>query len=241
MINFIPILSLIGSDIGRVVEACLVDWGLENIFTITVDDASYNDTGIQYMNRECKWNFCVLEGKWTHVRCMTCVMSLVAQDMIKEMDGSVDSVREAVRYVTQTPETLKKLKEFAKLEKFECQKSLCLDVRTQWSSTYLMLSVAVIYEQAFDRLAVEDFVYQSNFGEQPRLPTSFDWDNVKRLVGFLQHYYQFTLRSSGTKYTTSNTFLDSVSCIHSVLKECFASEDHVVVDMSSRTKRNLDK
>ncbi|KAI7746458.1 hypothetical protein M8C21_022551 [Ambrosia artemisiifolia] len=241
VINFCPILSLKGRDIGKAVEVCLVDWGLENIFTITIDNASSNDTAIQYIKRKCKSNLCVLKGKWTHVRCMTRLINLVVYDMIKKMYSSVDSVREAVRYVTQTPATFKKFKELAKLEKVECQKSLFMDVPTQWSSTYLMLSVAIKYERAFDRLEIEDFVFRNDLGEQPQAPSSFDWDNVKRLVGFLQHYYQFTLKVSGTKYTTSNTFLDSVSCIHSVLKECFSSEDRVLMEISSSMKKKLDK
>ncbi|KAI7737469.1 hypothetical protein M8C21_018378 [Ambrosia artemisiifolia] len=241
VLNFCPISSLRGVDIGRVIELCLVEWGLENIFTVTVDNASNNDTAIHYVKRKCKSNLSVLKGKWAHVRCMTRVMNLVVQDLIRKMDGSVDSVRAAVRYVTQSPAALEKFKEFAKMENIECQKSLCLDVPMRWNTTYLMLSVAILYERAFDMLSIEDFVYKNDHGERHRVPSTFDWDNVKRLVGFLQHYYQFTLKVSGTRYTTSNTFLESISCIHNVLKECFSSEDHVLMQMSSRMKTKLDK
>ncbi|GKD13144.1 mitogen-activated protein kinase, conserved site-containing protein, partial [Tanacetum coccineum] len=147
VINFSPISSRRESDIGRAVELCLVDWGLQNIFTITVDNASTNDITIEYLKSKFvrKDNLCVLKGKWTHVRSITRVINLVVQDVTKEMGSSVDSVRAAVRYVSHSPARLKKFKEFAKLEKIECQKSLCLDVPTRWNSTLLMLTVALTY------------------------------------------------------------------------------------------------
>ena len=61
-----------------------------------------------------------------------------------------------------------------------------------------MLSVAIEYEKVFDRFLEEDYVFMRDLGEGPGLPTSNDWANMRRLVGFLQHFYLLTLRVSGT-------------------------------------------
>ncbi|KAJ9546987.1 hypothetical protein OSB04_019530 [Centaurea solstitialis] len=71
VLNFCPISSHKGHEIGRAIELCLVDWGLQNVFTVTVDNASNNDITLEYLknnifNRE---KLCVLKAKWAHVRC----------------------------------------------------------------------------------------------------------------------------------------------------------------------------
>ncbi|XP_076889107.1 uncharacterized protein LOC143539778 [Bidens hawaiensis] len=196
------------------VELCLLDWGFQNVFGVAVDNASSNGTAMEYV-----------------------------KDGIKELSGSVDSVRAAVRYVRQSPARLRKFMEYAKLEKIETEKSLCLDVPTRWNSTYLMLSVAILYERAFDRLATEDYVYTTDLmmNDGPGAPHSVDWENMKRLVGFLRHFYELTLKVSGTKYITSNGYVDSRSCIHVILKECSSSEDVGVKGMGVSMKKKFDK
>ncbi|GJY47055.1 zinc finger BED domain-containing protein RICESLEEPER 2-like protein, partial [Tanacetum coccineum] len=97
------------------------------------------------------------------------------------------------------------------------------------------------YKRAFDRLAIEDFAYRSGFEDRHKMPSSFDWDNVKRLVGFLQHYYQLILRVSGTKNITSNTFLDSISSIHTVTMDSISGEDDEVRKISLGVKKKFDQ
>ena len=46
IINFCPIVSHKGEDIGRAVEQCLRQWEISRVFTITVDNASANDVAV---------------------------------------------------------------------------------------------------------------------------------------------------------------------------------------------------
>ena len=48
IISFVPITSHRGEYIAKGLENCLLDWGLKNIFTVTVDNASSNDTAIGF-------------------------------------------------------------------------------------------------------------------------------------------------------------------------------------------------
>lgn len=204
VINFCTVTSHRGNDIGRAIENCLIDWDLRNVLTVTVDNASSNDVAIEYLSSKLvKWgDNCILNAKWTHVRCMAHIINLIVQDGLKELGVSVDRVRTAIRWVRLSTARCAKFKEFASLEKIECQKSLVLDVPTRWNSTYLMLSVAVEYERAFDRFSEEDYVYTRDLEEGPGVPNSDDWGNARRLVGFLRYFYELTLRVSGTKYFT---------------------------------------
>lgn len=162
VINFCQICSHKGKDIRRAVETCLSDWDLDDkVLTVTVDNASSNDTACDYLKSKLvkQSDHSILEGKWMHVRCIAHIMNLIVQKGLKELGGSIDRIRATVQWVKLSPARLKRFKDFSIFEKIERGKSLCLDVPTRWNSTYLMLSVAIEYERAFDRLAKEDSVY----------------------------------------------------------------------------------
>ena len=75
-----PMLSHKGTDIGAVVLKCWQEWGINNVFTITVDNASYNDTTIAYLKKKISSrNKCILGGKWSHVKCIAYIMNLIVK------------------------------------------------------------------------------------------------------------------------------------------------------------------
>ena len=51
ILNFCPISSHKGESIGMVIEKCLLNWGIDKLFTITVDNASSNDVAIGYLRK----------------------------------------------------------------------------------------------------------------------------------------------------------------------------------------------
>ena len=51
ILNFCQIPGHSAEIIGKAVEKCLTGWGIQSIFSITVDNASSNDLGIQYLKR----------------------------------------------------------------------------------------------------------------------------------------------------------------------------------------------
>ena len=51
ILNFCPIDSHKGDAIGKNVEMCLLAWGIDRVFTITVDNLSSNNTGISVLKR----------------------------------------------------------------------------------------------------------------------------------------------------------------------------------------------
>ncbi|GJR01522.1 putative leucine-rich repeat domain-like protein [Tanacetum coccineum] len=65
----------------------------------------------------------------------------------------------------------------------------------------------------------EDRHYRDDL-EKTGVPISSDWANVRRLTKFLEHFYQLTLKVSGTLYVTSNSFLDDITSIEAALNNC---------------------
>ena len=64
----------------------------------------------------------------------------------------VKRVREAVRYIRNSPTRLYKFKEFADLLGVESKCSLSLDVATRWNSTYVMLKNACLFDKVFKNM-----------------------------------------------------------------------------------------
>lgn len=51
ILNFCQISSQKGEAIGKAIEKCLLSWGIENVMTITINNASSNDTTILYLKK----------------------------------------------------------------------------------------------------------------------------------------------------------------------------------------------
>uniref|UniRef100_A0A803LW48 Cytochrome P450 n=1 Tax=Chenopodium quinoa TaxID=63459 RepID=A0A803LW48_CHEQI len=172
-----------GEEIGKEIEKCLLDWELEKVFCITVDNASSNDTAIGYMRRKINgWKAGVLKGRFLHMRCVAHIVNLVVSDGLKIVNESITRVRQAVRFIKQSP--------------------------SRWNSTFLMLDAALVFEYAFERYSEEDphYVIELNEREGKGCPTSEDWETVRRFSEFLQVFYDLTLRVSGSLHVTSNLF-----------------------------------
>ncbi|XP_050260111.1 zinc finger BED domain-containing protein RICESLEEPER 1-like [Quercus robur] len=76
----------------------LREWGIDGIFTLTVDNASSNLTTIKFLQRVTKdWNGAVLGNEYMHMRCCAHILNLIVGEGLKEIDAYVAKVREAVR------------------------------------------------------------------------------------------------------------------------------------------------
>ncbi|KAI5323492.1 hypothetical protein L3X38_032564 [Prunus dulcis] len=67
ILNFCVIPNHKGNTTGRLVKACLNGWGIDKVFTISVDNASSNDGCISYMKKRLeKWNSLIGDGSLLH-------------------------------------------------------------------------------------------------------------------------------------------------------------------------------
>ncbi|XP_043818222.1 zinc finger BED domain-containing protein RICESLEEPER 2-like [Manihot esculenta] len=241
IINFCPISSHKGEAVGRAIETCLLEWGLDKVFTVTVDNASSNDVAISYLKKKlANWGVSVANSTYLHMRCMAHIINLVVQDGLKDVNDSVMKVRDAVRYIRSSPARLKRFKECVLHEKIESKSSLCLDVPTRWNSTYLMLNTAQKYERAFERYESQDPMFKIDMGENG-IPDYYDWTQVRKMADMLAHFYELTLRISGSRYVTSNLFFSEVSDLAFILNQWINSNDLDMKSMGERMKVKFDK
>ncbi|GKV49579.1 hypothetical protein SLEP1_g56319 [Rubroshorea leprosula] len=213
ILNFCPVESHKREELGDLLERCLKDWGIEEVYALTVDNASSNGGVVRVLrNALTKWGTAVLGAQDLHMRCAAHIINLVVGDGVneEEMHKSVTAVKAAVKYIRQNPLRLKRFKVAVEFEDIETKKGLCLDVPTRWNSLYLMLDTAEKYEMAFERV-----------------------------VRFLKHFYYLTEKVSSSLYTISNLLFPEISEVDCLLKSW--EKDVDVKDMAQSMREKFHK
>jgi hypothetical protein len=241
IIGFFMVKGHRADDIGKDMEKCLAEWGLDKVFTITVDNASANNGAVSYMAKVTnKSKTSILESKLLHMRCAAHIVNLIVQEGLKELDISIKRVRAAVKFIKSSPSRIAKFKKCAELEKVNTKAFLALDVVTRWNSTYNMLKVAVAYEKVFERYAEDDPYYaiDLNGEKQPGVPDSDDWASAAKMAEFLEHFHKLTIRVSATLRPTAHIFFHEVAELNILLRSWCESSDPLRNEMA---KKNVSK
>jgi hypothetical protein len=235
IIKFDMISSHIGDDLGRLVESTMMEWGIDSLFTITVDNATNNDAMIKFLKRRLKAKpYSVLGCEFLHVRCAAHILNLVVTEGLKGLGACVSNIRNAVKFVRSSPARMAKFKSCIELEKITCTEMVCLDVQTRWNSTYLMLSYAEKYEKAFALLEDDE---SNHFVA----PSSIDWENARIFVKFLKSFYDATLKFSTSKNVTSNSYFIQLCIIQNTLNDGICSDNPILSSVSLDMKTKYDK
>jgi len=160
------------------------------LYTIIVDNAGSNNTTCAALIGEFqrRSRFLFPGREFLHVRCIGHILNLIVWDGLKVVGKSVKWARAAVRFISQSPSSLKRFQECVAAEKIECKASLSLDVPTRWNSTYKIIRTALVYEHAFTKYSKRDPYYNLELAkdDDANKPLySNDWKQVNHLLFFL--------------------------------------------------------
>ncbi|XP_075670294.1 zinc finger BED domain-containing protein RICESLEEPER 2-like [Castanea sativa] len=158
-----------GETLGKMVEMCLLDWGIDKILTITVDNAVSNSGLISFIQKKTKHRKATILGyKYLHLRCSAHILNLIVREGLTKMDETIVKVRKSVRYVRSSLQRQSTFKLCAEKEKVGFKSQLSLKVPTRWNYTYMMLEKAEKYQKTFERLEEEDPNYLRTIREEAK-------------------------------------------------------------------------
>lgn len=89
ILNFPQIGSHKGVAIGNMLLDLFGRWGIDRVFTITLDNASSNDTTISHLKKFLRVPEAILEYKFLHIRCCAHILNLVVKDGLREQHDSI--------------------------------------------------------------------------------------------------------------------------------------------------------
>nr|GMC49299.1 zinc finger BED domain-containing protein RICESLEEPER 2-like [Ipomoea batatas] len=109
VLNFVEVLPPHTSTcVCDAIYKCLQGWGItEKVWTITVDNASYNDSAVRLLNDSLSFHTTLpLDGKLFHVRCCAHILNILVQDGLSEIKSIIENVRDIVKYISASPQRL---------------------------------------------------------------------------------------------------------------------------------------
>ncbi|XP_015932520.1 zinc finger BED domain-containing protein RICESLEEPER 2-like [Arachis duranensis] len=102
---------------------------------------------------------------------------------------------------------------------------VCIDVKTRWNFTYLMLVAALKHQKAFELLEMQDKKFFEELNKGRGVPLIQDWDYAKSVLPFLEMFYDATLCISGSSYVASNLYMKEVFALGSRIQQYRDDDD----------------
>lgn len=215
---------------------CLEEWGIENnLATITVDNASYNDVVVRMLkeNLSMQSNLPYCGGKLFHVRCCAHILNILVQYGLDEINDVIKNVRESVKYITASPGRISIFSEIAK--QLRCPgKKLILDCSTRWNATHAMLSCALEFKRVFPQYQKIDHHYKT-------LPSTEDFEKAEQVCKFLELFSVVTNIISGSQYPTANLFITELKDIKELLDKEARGDNEYLKPVATKMKEKFDK
>ena len=126
-----------GINITTLINDEIIDLRIrDKIFTITLDNASNNDSAIQRLKRF--WKIKEDHAKLFHVRCCTHIFNLIVKDGLKQVDGTLGKIRGIAYSINCSQEKHELFFYCCKIENMK-RKNISLDIPIRWNSTYKLL------------------------------------------------------------------------------------------------------
>ncbi|KAL5573273.1 hypothetical protein UlMin_022870 [Ulmus minor] len=210
-------------NLGNALMECLLDWNIERkLLTLTLDNCSTNDVMVNAMLDKLDKSLLLVNDKLLHMRCAAHILNLIVNEGLENLFGSgVERIIESIAVWTGTPKQLEKFEESIRHLNIPYSKVLSLDIKTRWNSTYLMLSIALIYKDVFSRLRQREPQYRK-LG--PKLPSEEDWVLTREMCERLKPFCKITELFSGTSYPTNSIFFPKICEVRLQISSWYMSQ-----------------
>ncbi|TYJ30966.1 hypothetical protein E1A91_A06G164700v1, partial [Gossypium mustelinum] len=203
-----------GLNIADELVLCLSQWGIDKkIFSITLDNASYNDVMVSCLKNHFRANRAILcDGAFFQVRCCAHILNLIVKAGLELADDVVGKIRNGIKYIKKLRIHRKRFYDVAdKSFHLNVTKKLRQDVCGGWNSTYLVLESSLYYKDVLDYWGQRDKDYQIF------VLSNEEYRNVAILCKFLKVFYDVTCVFSGSNYPTANLYFRGVWKVHKLL------------------------
>ncbi|XP_059635151.1 zinc finger BED domain-containing protein DAYSLEEPER [Cornus florida] len=220
---------------SHAVAACLSDWSMEGrLFSLTINQ-TLSETAIDNLRALLSVkNPLMLNGQLLVGNCLARTLSSIALDALGAAHGTVKKIRDSVKYVKTSESHEEKFLELKHQLQVPSTKSLALDDKSQWNTTYEMLLAASELKEVFSCLDTSDPDYKE-------APSMEDWKQVEILCTFLKLLLDTANLLTSTTSPTTNTFFHEAWKIQLELARAVTSEDPFISNFTKPMQEKFDK
>ncbi|KAJ8755580.1 hypothetical protein K2173_022159 [Erythroxylum novogranatense] len=217
------------------VACCLSDWGLEGkLFSVTYNHP-VGEHGLESLRSLlCIKNTLILNGQILVSNCISRTLSSTANDVLSLGWLVIKKIRDSVKYVKTSESHEEKFLELKNQLQVPSEKSLSLDDKTQWNTTYHMLVAASELKEVFSCLDTSDPHYK-------QAPSMEDWKQVETICTYLKPLYDAVNMLASTNNPTAITCFHEVWKLQTELASSVTSEDPFVRSLAKAMKEKIDK
>jgi hypothetical protein len=220
MLNFVMApWSCSENAISEAIRRSLAQWNMrDKLFTITGDygSSSHDIYSVNLRDDLSKKNIPMLRGQFLVLRCYAHILNAAASDVTASLQSVIYKIRESIKFIKSCTSHELQFTNIIQQLQIPSNKTLCLDVKAQWDTTYLMLLAALDYKQAFTMLERSNDNYN-------QAPSAVDWDEVEVSCRFLKLLYDSAHSIMATEDPTANIFFHEAWTIQ---REILSGTDH---------------
>ncbi|CAN1140851.1 Putative AC transposase [Linum perenne] len=183
---------------------CMLKWNVDaKLSSVTLDNCSTNDKMMEIIKSRLNASYLLEDGALLHICCTAHILNLSVKDGLDVLKSGIEKISDSVIYWTATPKRVEFFKEVVKQCRNSNDKSLQDDCPTRWNSTYVMLSVALLYKDVFIRLKVCEPSYSS-------CPSESHWEFAAVVCDKLKIFNDISTLFSISNYPTVNLFFPKI-------------------------------
>lgn len=147
----------------------------------------------------------------------------MVQDGLKEMENSIERLREFVKLLRCSPANYQSFKEFVvrRYEELKAVEKPTLDVKTRWNSTYHMLQTILPFRFPITAWIIENRLLGLEI-------QNVDWEYADKLVQVLKPFYTATVKLSAQDKPTIHTAYFIVNVLKEHLARYLMDETPVI-------------
>ncbi|KAL1372262.1 zinc finger BED domain-containing protein DAYSLEEPER [Arachis hypogaea] len=221
--------------LSHAVAVCLSDWSLEGrLFSITCNK-TLSEAALENLRTLLSVkNPLILNGQLLVGNCVARTLSNVADDLLNSAQGIVNKIRDSVKYVKTSESHEEKFLELKQQLQVPSERSLFIDDRTQWNTTYQMLVAASELKEVFSCLDTSDPDYKG-------APSMQDWKLIETLCTYLKPLFDATNILTTTPHPTPITFFHEVWKLQLDLSRAVMNEDPFISNLTKSMQEKIDK
>ncbi|CAI9113960.1 OLC1v1037522C1 [Oldenlandia corymbosa var. corymbosa] len=223
------------------INACLKDWCLESkLFALTLNQPNSSEKvrgslrsllSVQRSGELCDQNSGILEGQLITGSCYARVLSSLVHEALEAMKFIVEKVRRSVKFVMFSKGLPEKFSEVKEQLQVPSTRTLILDEKTSWNTTYEMLVAASELKEVFSCVDISG----------ADTPTVDEWRQVQTLCSYLKLMHDGMSILTIGSYPTSNMFFLEAWKILLELVNASMSHDPFISSLATPLKDKFER